>query len=324
MRKRKSPINSFLAAVRDYFTFTRDERKGALALVILQIILMLFLFFYKFKTVETISDTTKLEKTIEQFNALYRQDSIDRVNKIKTFLPDTNFVDSANTTPVERKLFVFNPNNLPDSLWEQLGLSTKQIQVIKNYESNGGKFFTKNDVKKMYCITPQIYVKLEPYISIPEIKKTFTNDTVKSLTETKREFKKWEPPIVDLNTADAEQLDSLPAIGEFRAASILKYRETLGGFTDIVQLKEVTGMNDSTYDAIKNFVVIRTRNIRKININTVDALRLKHPYLSASLAKIIINYRKMHGDYTTVSDIKKLGIVTEEIYKKLSPYLSVQ
>src|SRR5258708_25763131 len=50
-------------------------------------------------------------------------------------------------------MFPFNPNRLSMQQWEQLGLSERQANVIKHYEAKGGKFYSKDDVKKMYAIT---------------------------------------------------------------------------------------------------------------------------------------------------------------------------
>jgi competence protein ComEA len=44
----------------------------------------------------------------------------------------------------------------------------KQIRSIRKYESRGGTFRSKADLRKMYAIGPSLYEKLEPFISIPE------------------------------------------------------------------------------------------------------------------------------------------------------------
>ena len=325
MRKRKSPIDSFVSAVKDYFTFTIGERKAAITLISIQIILLLGIFFINFNNDATLQNTNKLEIAVKQLDDLYRQDSIAQIKIADTIVKtDSVFSDSTKFILPEKKLFVFNPNNLADSLWMQLGLSPKQIRVIKNYENKGGKFYKKEDVKKMYCISEKEYNRMEPFIVIPEMKKVFATDSTKKFAEKTNEIKTEEIPMVDLNSSLEEEFDKLPAIGMGRAISIVKMRDLLGGYTNIEQLKEAYGITDSVYDAIKNYVEVRTKNIRKININTSNPFLLRHPYISTSLAKIIVRYREQHGDYTAVSDIKKLGIVPDELYKKLSPYLTIQ
>ncbi len=50
--------------------------------------------------------------------------------------------------------------------------------------------------------------------------------------------------VVDLNSSTADQLMTLPGIGPSLAARILKHREDIGGFTDVEQLGDVSGIGD--------------------------------------------------------------------------------
>ena len=61
---------------------------------------------------------------------------------------------------------------------------------------------------------------------------------------------------IDLNSADASQLEALPEIGPVLARRIVDYRETNGSFSAVDELKNVSGIGDKTYDAIKNLVKV--------------------------------------------------------------------
>jgi competence protein ComEA len=63
--------------------------------------------------------------------------------------------------------------------------------------------------------------------------------------------------IIDLNTADATALTSLPGIGEGRAHTIIAHREQNGPFTRIEDLLEISGIGSATLEAIRNLVVVR-------------------------------------------------------------------
>ena len=51
--------------------------------------------------------------------------------------------------------------------------------------------------------------------------------------------------MVNINTASAEELISLPYIGETKANSIIEYREQYGSFVNIDELSEVSGISES-------------------------------------------------------------------------------
>ena len=59
---------------------------------------------------------------------------------------------------------------------------------------------------------------------------------------------------VDINTADASELASLPGIGERRAAAVIEYREKNGRFTDIRQLMQISGIGEAVYAGLKDLV----------------------------------------------------------------------
>ena len=136
---------------------------------------------------------------------------------------------------------------------------------------------------------------------------------------------KYTPKIVDINTADTTAYIELPGIGSKLANRIVNYRDKLGGFYKVEQIKETFGLADSTFQKIKDRLVLNTKAVTQININTATMEELKaHPYLKQNLAKVIFNYRTQHGNYQTVTDLKKIMIIDDEVYVKISPYLTVQ
>ena len=70
---------------------------------------------------------------------------------------------------------------------------------------------------------------------------------------------------------------------------------------------------------LKKQTSIDTLYIRKINVNTIKLEKLKvHPYLTYKQAKMIVNYRKQHGDF---KDIRKIKPISPELFRKIAPYL---
>ena len=65
-----------------------------------------------------------------------------------------------------------------------------------------------------------------------------------------------EPTLININTADADALMSLPGIGEVKAAAIIAYRETYGPFTSVEALLNVKGIGQSTLEGLREHITI--------------------------------------------------------------------
>ena len=61
---------------------------------------------------------------------------------------------------------------------------------------------------------------------------------------------------LDLNTATAEELTTLPGIGETIAQRIVDYRAVSGGFVTIEQLMEVNGIGEAKFEDLKDFITV--------------------------------------------------------------------
>lgn len=82
---------------------------------------------------------------------------------------------------------------------------------------------------------------------------TGTGETAASVSDTGAE--KTEKKL-DLNTADAAELELLPGIGEVLARRILDYREERGGFLAVEELLNVSGIGDKKFESIKDLVIV--------------------------------------------------------------------
>lgn len=58
------------------------------------------------------------------------------------------------------------------------------------------------------------------------------------------------PAVVDLNTATTADLESLPGVGPVLAGRIIEWRTTHGAFTDVAELREVSGIGDAVFARI--------------------------------------------------------------------------
>ena len=55
---------------------------------------------------------------------------------------------------------------------------------------------------------------------------------------------------ISLNRASASQLESLSGVGPALAGRIIEYREKIGSFADLTQLREVSGIGQKLFDSL--------------------------------------------------------------------------
>lgn len=61
---------------------------------------------------------------------------------------------------------------------------------------------------------------------------------------------------VNLNTADADALDTLPRVGPALAQRIIAWREANGGFRSVDDLLDVSGVGEATLDGLRDRVTV--------------------------------------------------------------------
>lgn len=62
--------------------------------------------------------------------------------------------------------------------------------------------------------------------------------------------------VVNINTADAAALDTLPGIGPTKAAAIVDYRTSHGPFTTIEAIQNVKGIGPATFEKLKDHITV--------------------------------------------------------------------
>lgn len=131
---------------------------------------------------------------------------------------------------------------------------------------------------------------------------------------------------IEVNSASAEEYEKLYGIGKVYAQRIVTFRDKLGGFYTIEQLKDVWGIEDSVFQKFRKNLTIRPVKIKKININTATFEELTaNPYFFSTIAKQIIGYRTKVKPFASLEDIKNLYFVKDhpEQFNKLAPYVVI-
>ena len=208
-----------------------------------------------------------------------------------------------------------------------MGLTDRQVRNIMNYKAKGGRFYSKNDLGKLYTISEEEFAQLEPFIVLPEVArsasgKTSSKKQEKLSFEEKPKPEKKAIPIVDLNTVDSTTLVELPQIGPYTAVRIIEFREKLGGFVDKEQLRDVKGMDDARFAAIQPYINVGVIEIRKVDVNRADFKTLvHHPYLNYEQVKRIVNQREKRGMIKNWAQLEALLKEEGEVNPLLEQYV---
>jgi competence protein ComEA len=240
-----------------------------------------------------------------------------QLNRLLATWKDDPVLFSANSSEkVKPSLFSFNPNTATEQQLKELGFNKFQITGLVKYRAKGGKFSVKSDLLKLYGMDSSFYQRLFPFIELPQ---TNQSSTEKSVRPERKEL------IADINTADTTRLKAVYGIGTKLAQRIINYREKLGGFVSIQQLKEVYGLDSTVVKkVIQKFRVEEGFVPRQVNVNTADAFALaKHPYMKKNVAQAIVTYRFQHGAFTSLDDILKIQLITSDDLARLKPYLTL-
>lgn len=66
-------------------------------------------------------------------------------------------------------------------------------------------------------------------------------------------------PVININTAEKEELILIPGIGEYLASNIIDYRKLNGDFKSVSDIKSVKGVGDKTFEQIKIYITVDSR-----------------------------------------------------------------
>ncbi len=150
-----------------------------------------------------------------------------------------------------------------------------------------------------------------------------------------------EQVIVFVNTADSASWEKLPGIGAKLSARIIKYRNIIGGFSDLNQLSKVYGLKPETFERILPSLVLdsippslrkKEKNLQyssskenpphiDIRIATAEDFG-QLPRIGKVLGERIVKFRnsKKNG-FRAVTDIRQVYGIDPETFEKILPYL---
>ncbi len=309
---------------KDFFYFTKREKQGILIVTIFIVGIFLGKYFF--------SDT--------------------KDNKQKTEQEETEITHRDSTASPQKDMKIselFDPNRIDSSGMAALGIKPYVINNIIKYRNKGGKFKQPEDLKKIYGMEAELFTELYPFIRIEnngsprpsrksynksQVSPPISNKEFSSIRSNDTKLPEVRPAIpktekyelgikVDINRADTAELKKIPGIGKSFASRILKYRQLVGGFYSVEQIKEVYGMDESLYDRVSQWMEVVKPEIQPIPVNSSSLDRLKaHPYINFYQAKSIQEIKKRKGKLNSIDELALLEEFSPRDLERLSLYLS--
>lgn len=297
--------------LKDFFHYTRSERNGALILLLLCLVLILMpRLYFLFGTSETID----FEEEMQLAEQLSQP------------------AEDAGEADVAAQLFEFDPNTATQEELQQLGLRDRTAKSIVNYRSKGGQFRKKEDLKKIYTLAEEDYLRLEPYIRIASKSNYSYSD---DYTYDKKAPKTYTLVPFDPNTATQEELLSL-GLPKGVVTVIIRFREKGGKYRRKEDLKKIYILDEADYLRVEPYISIagdagaipvvsldipkqydNQKNI-SIDINQADAeawqqLRGIGPAFSGKITR----FREALGGFTSVEQVAETRGLPDSTFQKI-------
>ncbi|MDD4848960.1 MAG: helix-hairpin-helix domain-containing protein [Bacteroidales bacterium] len=316
--------------MKTFFNFSKGEQRGIILLLVV-IVVILGLNFWISQPDTSATSTNNIvawEQEVQDFENQKKimsalNDSIRNAQKAERELRFHNY--STYLFPDEKKpqkqpeYFFFDPNTVTISELVELGFSQKQAEVIDRYRSRGAIFKAKSDFAKVFVVSEEMFSILEPWIIIDSTKRSALPTTTQSTASTPIFI------ILEINSCDTAQLKKLKGIGNVLSQKIVDYRQKLGGFYSVEQLKDIIGITPELFTEISPHLTVDATTIKKIDLNNSTFKQLlQHPYFEYHIVKNIFTYKDKNGTFQTIEQLKEMPLMYEDLYNKLVPYLTIR
>ena len=298
-------FRSMKAVLEPGFYYSRSERRGVVALVLLALCLFSSSHFFYSNGSEELSGLVKLV-------SLESEDELS-IESIETSYFDPNLDDYETLVAA--------------------GFPARAAQSLINYRSKGGRVKDVEALRKVYHLTAQDYERLAPFAQFGERK----HNRIQSTSG----IYKGEP--IELNTADSMSLYQIgfrnPVL-----KSLLNYRRKGGRFKEVSDIKKIWGMTDEVYALVSPHLIVESviegnvptsnYNFTKhgtaapsgimLDINTATSAEWEYlKGIGEATSKRIVDYRTKLGGFHKIDQVKEVWGMNDSLYLYIQPHLTL-
>jgi len=272
--------------ISPYFKFQRNQRFAIFFLFGIIIILQLVYFFVDFSSLSKVSPEKEKWLSLQSQIDSMKQEKLDYVPKI----------------------YPFNPNFITDYKGYKLGMSVLEIDRLLAFRKENKYVNSSKEFQAVTKVSDSLLNAISPFFKFPDwVNKKKEYKEYKNYNNTAF-AKKEKIVVIDINKASQEDLIKIFGIGEAISLRILRFKESLGGFVSMEQMKDVWGLSPEVIENLNlHFKVMALPNVKKIDINNASIKELSQfPYFNYQLARQIVTFRSMNGDIKNSEDLTKI------------------
>ena len=262
--------------------------------------------------------------------------SMERVTGVESG-PDGLSIMEEMSAGQRGSLGTFDSNTVDSLTLIGLGVKAWKVRNFLHYRAAGKVFRSAEEMGKTYGWTAEDVERVREYVRVGkeyENGKRLFGETEKRQPGWEgrnekygKDGKRWDDwksnkfhtlTKVDVNTADTAMLRRIPGVGAKISEVIVRYREKLGGFHSVEQLREIKMVSPELLE----WMEVSSPNVQKIPVNEASFQALnRHPYISYEQTKALRQYIRLYGRVKDEQALLDTGIFTKEDVERLKPYL---
>lgn len=289
---------------KSHFRYTKNQRNGILFLLFFIILFQGIYFFFDF------TSTNKIDVYSNEISLFQQQ------------------IDSLKLVEIEKrkpKIYPFNPSFITDYKGYKLGMTTQEIDRLLAYRKKGKYINSAKQFQQITKVSDSLLAVLVPNFKFPDWinKKKIKQQKKQSTIFKQTEFTGKKQ---DLNTVTAQELLQINGIGDKLSKRIIKFRQSIKGFINDNQLKEVYGLKPEVIELVlQRYTVLSKPTIEKLNVNTATFKEVLHlPYIDYELTKKIFQYRDEVAEIQSIEELKNIDGFPLELFDKIAVYLDAK
>ena len=228
--------------LKSHFWYTKNQRNGILFLLGLITVVQLLYHFVNLGKDDIVD--------VNQAAIISFQNQIDSLK----------FIETENRRP---KIYPFNPNYISDYKGYQLGMKTKEIDLLLAHRNKRLFVNSAKEFQEVTKISDSLLQAISPYFKFPDWVQKKNRDKKEQFSfasKTKKNIS--DITSSDINEATPYDFSLVKGVDEYLSERIIKYRSKLQGFSFPEQLFEVWDLEKEVADNILQVFSISLVNIR--------------------------------------------------------------